>query len=312
MPGGRGRLTPVEARERAELEAGVDRARGLDRELAGALGRPAAPAAPDTGGFLRRMGTGAPAPDRALLDRARAGDRAARARLVEAHLPLVASVARTYRSAPGISRLELVQEGVVGLLRALERFDPERFPSTPFWAYASWWVRQAMQQLVAELTRPVVLSDRALRRLSALRDAHRAHVAEHRREPAPAELAAATGLARDQVEELLALERPPRSLDEPLAGADGDGVVGVLGELVADPLAEDEYAAVVDAAASAELGALLGGLSDRERAVVRARHGLDGPERSLREVAGELGVSAERVRQLETRALGKLRAAAGA
>ena len=155
-----------------------------------------------------------------------------------------------------------------------------------------------------------MLSDRALRRLSALRDAHRAHVTAHRTEPTAAELAAATGLERDQVDELLAVERPPRSLDEPL-GADGEGAIGALGELLADPLAEDEYAAVVDAAASAELGALLSGLSDRERAVVRARHGLDGPERSLRELAGELGVSAERVRQLEARALGKLRAAAG-
>jgi RNA polymerase sigma factor (sigma-70 family) len=301
------RLTPG---EQDELRAAAERARGLDAELARRLHRAPLPPAPATAAFLRGVGGRPVADDRALVLRAQAGDPAARAVLVERCLPLVAAVARTYRAAPGIERLELVQEGVAGLLRALERFDPEL--GAPFWAYASWWVRQAMQQLVAELTRPVVLSDRALRRLSALRDAHRAHLAAHRTEPTAAELAAATGLERDQVDELLAVERPPRSLDEPLAGPDGDGVVGVLGELVADPLAEDEYAAVVDAAASAELGALLGGLSDRERAVVRARHGLDGPERSLRELAGELGVSAERVRQLEARALGKLRAAAGA
>src|SRR5207248_3815401 len=107
--------------------------------------------------------------ERRLVDEAIAGERQARAQLVEAFLPVIASVASNYRSSQRITRTELVQEGVVGLLRALERFDPTR--GTPFWAYASWWVRQAMQQLVAELTRPVVMSDRALRQLSKIKDA---------------------------------------------------------------------------------------------------------------------------------------------
>jgi RNA polymerase sigma factor (sigma-70 family) len=293
--------------EQAELRATAARAHGLDAELARRLEWAPLPRAPDPGPYLRAVGARPVPDDPALVARAQAGDPRARAELVDACLPLVASVARAYRAAPGIERLELLQEGVAGLLRALERFDPAL--GTPFRAYAAWWVRQAMQQLVAELTRPVVLSDRALRRLSALRDAHRAHVAEHRREPSAAELAAATGLEPGQVEDLLAAERAPRSLDEPLGGS--DGAVGVLGELLADPLADDAYERVVDHAAAAGLGALLGGLSDRERAVVAARHGLDGPERSLRELAAELGVSAERVRQVEGRALGKLRAAAG-
>src|SRR4051794_38385132 len=119
---------------------------------------------------LGRRPAAAPERERELVAAARAGDPAARARLVEAFMPLVASTARVYRDSPSVDRVELLQEGVVGLLRALERFDPER--GTPFWAYAAAWVRQAMQQLVAELTRPAVLSDRALRQLARLREAH--------------------------------------------------------------------------------------------------------------------------------------------
>ena len=91
-----------------------------------------------------------------------------RDRLVEAYLPLISSIARIYRGSERVERSELMQEGIVGLLRALDRFDPSL--ETPFWAYASWWVRQAMQQLMSELTRPVVLSDRASRQLAAIND----------------------------------------------------------------------------------------------------------------------------------------------
>lgn len=232
-----------------------------------------------------------------LVARAQSGDAAARARLVERFLPLIAGVARTYRTSEAITRTELLQEGVVGLLRAVERFDAGR--GTPFWAYAGWWVRQAMQQLVAELTRPTVMSDRALRHLARLREARQALVARDGREPTPAELARHSGIPLDQVEDLLAAERPAPSLD-------------AFGDLVADPLAENEYERVLDAVVGQELLDLLSGLSDRERAIVRARFGLDGPEESLREVAERLGVSPERVRQLERRALAKLAAAAGA
>src|SRR4051812_12289139 len=145
--------------------------------------------------------------------------------------------ARRYRGAH-VERVELLQEGVVGLLRALDGFDPER--GTPFWAYASWWVRQAMQQLVAELGRPVTMSDRALRNLARLHDAHRAAVADGRGEPTRALLAERTGLTLEQVDELLAVDRAPRSLEEPVSE---DERIGTLGELVADPLAEGDYEA---------------------------------------------------------------------
>jgi RNA polymerase primary sigma factor len=94
----------------------------------------------------------------------------ARGALIEAFTPLIGNVARGYRGASGVGRAELMQEGVVGLLRALERYDPEL--ETPFWAYASWWVRQAMQQLVSELSRPVVVPDRAARQLACVRAEH--------------------------------------------------------------------------------------------------------------------------------------------
>jgi RNA polymerase sigma factor (sigma-70 family) len=205
-----------------------------------------------------------------------------------------------------VQRLELLQEGVVGLLRALERFDPER--GVPFWGYATWWVRQAMQQLVAELTRPVVLSDRALRHLARLKQAHREVVQQSGREPTRAELAARTGLELEHVDDLLATERSPRSLEAPLDPSRDD--IGAFGELLVDPLAEDEYEQVLAAVEVEELHALLAGLSDRERDVLRARYGLEdgGEELSLRAVGDRLGLSGERVRQIERRALSKLAA----
>ncbi len=127
--------------------------------------------------------------------------------------------------------MELLQEGVVGLLRALERYDPTR--GTPFWPYAAWWVRQAMQQLVSELTCPVVLSDRALRQLARVRDAHRATVRETGTEPTREDLARRTGLTEQQIDDLYSLERTPRSTDEPIVAA--EGAVGTFGDLLVDP-----------------------------------------------------------------------------
>ena len=224
-------------------------------------------------------------------------------KLIEEHMPLIEAVASTYRFTPRVERSELLQEGVVGLLRARERYDPSR--GVPFAAYATWWVRQAMQQLVAELTRPVVLSDRALRQLARLRDAMHDAVRESGREPGAAELARRTGLSDEQVAALLAAEGRPRSLDEPVVGEDGR--VTSFGDLLLDPLAEDAYEQVLGDLEAGAVRELMSELSDRERAVLAARHEHD---RSLRDIGGELGLSAERVRQIEARALGKLAAGA--
>ena len=183
---------------------------------------------------LERRAPLGPEEERAVVAAAQRGDAAARARLVEAFIGPIAGLARRYR-LPHVERVELLQEGVVGLLRALDGFDPSR--GIPFWAYATWWVRQAMQQLVAELGRPVAMSDRALRDLAKVHDAHRAMMGDGHAEPTRAELAERTGFTPAHIDELLAVDRVPRSLEEPLAD---DDRVGTLGDLVADPLAEGE------------------------------------------------------------------------
>jgi RNA polymerase primary sigma factor len=294
-----------------QLHAEAQRNRSLDRELAQRLGRPAPAGEEASGRYLHelvRVPRVAGHEEQRLVRRAQEGDPAARAQLVETFLPLISSVARTYRTGLAVQRVELLQEGVVGLLRALERFDPDR--GVPFWAYAAWWVRQAMQQLVAELTGPTVLSDRALRHLARLKQAHAEAVRETGRRPSRDELVERTGMAADQVDDLLAAERTPRSLDEPLELE--DGAVGSFGDLLADPVADGAYERVLEAIAADQLLALLSGLSDREREVLRARYGLDGEVEGLRAIGERLGLSAERVRQIEQRATGKLAAAAGA
>lgn len=292
------------------LATSAGRSRVADRALAEELERPEPVGAATTARYLDDLGRRPRLPaaaERDLVRAAQRGDAQARGRLVESYMPLIASVARVYRGSAQVDRVELLQEGVVGLLRALERYDADR--GTPFWAYAAWWVRQAMQQLVSELTRPAVLSDRALRQLSRLRQSHRDMLQRTGREPTRDQLAQGTGLGVEQVDNLLAIDRVPRAVEQPVAGE--EGAVGTFGELLVDPLAEGEYERALDAIEAEELVSLLSGLSAREREILRARYGLDGEEQSLRQIADRAGVSAERVRQLEQRALGKLAAAAG-
>jgi RNA polymerase sigma factor (sigma-70 family) len=291
------------------LRAESERARGRDQQLAGELRRPRPSGATSSASYLRELGGRPRLPasaERSLIAAAQAGDRRAREELVEAFLPLIAGVARVYRGSQVITRVELMQEGVVGLLRALERYEPEQ--GVAFWGYANWWVRQAMQQLIAELTRPIVLSDRSLRQLSALKRAHRELTTENGREPTADQLADQTGFTPAQVADLVALDRTPRSVEEPVNGPEGE--LGAFGELLVDPLAENAYEQLLDHSEIEQIRALLSSLNERERMILRARYGLDGPERSLRDLGAQTGVSAERVRQIEQRALGKLRSAA--
>ena len=200
-----------------------------------------------------------------------------------------------------------MQEGMVGLLRALERYDPEL--ETPFWAYASWWVRQAMQQLVSELSRPFVVPDRAARQLACVRNTRRVYLQVHGREPSCWELARETGIERAQVESLIAVERVPCSLEEPSSG--DEGVRGdTFGERLPDPAAEEAYERAAGRLALTSLLPRIASLSRREQTILRGRYGLDGPVQTLRGLGADLGISAERVRQLEQQALDTLHAAA--
>jgi RNA polymerase primary sigma factor len=238
---------------------------------------------------------------RLLVLAAQRRDHGKREELVDEFMPLVASVARLYRGSSAVNRTELMQQGVVGLLEALERYDPAL--GTPFWAYASWWVRQAMQQLVAQLGRPVVLSDRALRELARLAGEQRRFVQEHAREPKLSELAEACEMSVPHAQRLQVADRQARGLEEPLGGDPGSST---FAEVLCDPAAEDAYERVPQRATADKVRGLLDTLDDRERAIVRGRFGLDCPQSTLRELGSRLGVSAERVRQIEQRALDKL------
>jgi RNA polymerase primary sigma factor len=246
--------------------------------------------------------------ERTLVTAAAEGDVVARDELVEAFMPAIGTLARIYRNSPGVDRAELMQEGVVGLLRALARYEARM--NTPFWAYASWWVRQAMQGLVADLTRPVALSDRALRALARVKRARHTHLQAHMREPSCPELAEATRLPVDQVETLLSLERVPRSLDEPVGADPSSGRTAA--ELLVDPVGEDGYDRVVERIGADEIRALTDQLDEREREVLLDHYGVDRPAQTLRQIGSHFGLSAERIRQIEEQALDGLRAALAA
>ncbi|MEA2150007.1 MAG: polymerase primary sigma factor [Solirubrobacteraceae bacterium] len=244
--------------------------------------------------------------ERDLVVAAEAGDEAARRQLVESFLPAIGGIARRFATGGSIQRSELMQEGVAGLLFAARRYDPRT--GTPFWAYASFWVRKAMQELVAELTRPAALSDHAVRGLARVKAVQRAHLQAHGVELTRAQLVAATGFTEAQLDSLLAVDRTPRSFEEPL-GADA-GTAATFGEMVADPGAEKEYEQVLDNMEIQAVRGLAEQLDERERTVLWHHYGLgQQPPQTLGEVGAGLGLTAERIRQINKGALEKLREA---
>jgi RNA polymerase primary sigma factor len=236
---------------------------------------------------------------RELVAATAAGDSDACRELVELFLPATAAMARRFVRATGVGRQELLQEGVAGLLHAARRYDPVR--GTPFWGYAVYWVRKAMQDVVADLAMPVVLSDRAVRSLADLRAAHDDHLRVHREEPTSTQLAGATGFSRMQVELLREAARSPRSLEAPA------GLGTTVGEHVRDQGAELAFERVLDAIEIREVRQLTALLGARERTVLHAHYGLGTPPRTLKQIGEALGVTAERARQIESGALDKLR-----
>jgi len=240
-----------------------------------------------------------------LARRAQAGDDAAREELIRRLLPLVHATARRFQTE-GLEQADLLQEGVVGLLRALQRYDPAR--GVPFAAFATWWIRQSLQEARSDFMRPMRLPPKALRQLSQLKSEHQRIYQGERRSAKIGELADRTHIELEQAEALLTADARPRSLDESIENTEGE--IGTMGDLLEDPLSAGAYEDVVDAVAGEQLRALLSRLTEREREVVQARFGFDVPPEKLTEVGERLGVSAERVRQIEERALAKLRSAA--
>lgn len=230
--------------------------------------------------------------------RAAAGDESARRRLVESNLRLVVSIARRYRGL-GLDLLDLIQEGNLGLLAAVERYDWRR--DVKFASYASWWIRRGITRALSTKSRLIRLPVRLAELATAINRAEERLSHELGREPTPTEVAAAVGVDAGEVETLRA-SRKVASLSAPLGG-DQDvtlsDVVGVDAEL--DPAAQiaatDEQASVLDA---------FSGLCPRSRRVLELRYGIDGEPQTLDEVAAELGVSRQRVRMIETDALRRL------
>jgi RNA polymerase sigma factor (sigma-70 family) len=235
-----------------------------------------------------------------LALRAARGDRGARERLVSASLPWLRRLARRY-AGRGVELADLEQDAVTGLLRALVRFDPER--GTPFWAYARWWVRQALQQAVAESSRAVRLPTHVLWDMHELKETRERLARERGAEPRAVEIADALGWATGRVELALRAEQPTSSLDE---RASERGVL--TADLLEDPLAAETYEHVLLDLTARQLRPLLLQLSERERTILMRR----AAGQSLREIGRSLGVSGQRVQAVEGRALAKLRTAASA
>jgi RNA polymerase primary sigma factor len=236
-----------------------------------------------------------------LARRIRAGEATAKQRLIEANLRLVVQIARRYINR-GLPLPDLIEEGNIGLLRAVEKYEPER--GTRFSTYATWWIRQAVSRALANQARTIRLPVHVEMLLGRYKREHRRLTQTLGRTPTAGELAQALGASEEQVEELEELGLKPVSLDAPL-GSDARRVGDVLVDEAADPAA----ALTRLFHERADLVAVLDDLAPNERTVLRRRFGLDGDEPETLEAIGRrLDYSRERVRQIETAGLRKLRA----
>jgi RNA polymerase primary sigma factor len=243
------------------------------------------------------------AEERELSRRSREGDEEARARLIESNLRLVISIAKKYRGR-GVLFEDLIQEGNAGLIKAVERFDPSL--GNRFSTYATWWIRQAVTRAVADHARTVRLPAHVVDAVFRLRRAESELSTELGRDATEEELALRLGTKPEEVRRLREVSQPIGSVNARIGIATEEGAE--MGDLLPDELAGNDYTRVEIGQWEGTLREAVSSLPEREARILNMRHGLDGSRsRTLREVSEALGISQERARQVEIKALRTIR-----
>ena len=254
--------------------------------------------------YIRQIGDGrllTPGEERELARRKDLGDEQAKRRLIECNLRLVMSITRNYTRA-GVPLLDLIQEGNLGLIRAVEKFDYKL--GFKLSTYATWWIRQSVTRALADQGRTIRLPVHVAEQVRRVQKSRRELAQKLNRDPSIEEIAKDSGFTKERIGELFDLVEDPVSLETPVG--DGESMVA---DLVEDVRSESPDGATANNARTAELAAAIERLDARQKYVVLRRFGLDGePSETLEEVGSALGITRERVRQLETRALRELRA----